>query len=80
MTAYRPLTKIISDGHGNESVACQFYGTDNCRSIHEHGCTRCPMMAAILNQLHCFEKIFLESAAGGGTSDKQERNDGPGNS
>lgn len=61
MTEYRPLTKIITTDDGKEMVACQLYGTDKCRSIHTPtGCCGCPMMAAILNQLHIFEEIYLE--------------------
>lgn len=63
MTNYKPLTKIIKTDDGVEKVACRFYGTEQCRSIHTNGCVGCPVMAAILNQLHIFEEIYMERDA-----------------
>lgn len=62
MTDYIPLTKIIKQDD-KEFVVCKFYGTQECRSIHtpNAGCACCPMMAAILNQLHAFETCYMES-------------------
>ena len=67
MLKYSPLTKIITDKGGKENIACQFYGTEKCRDINiVSGCMNCPMMSAILNQLHIFEKIYMENEPPGG--------------
>lgn len=56
---YEPLTKIV-DIDGREVIACRSYGTDECRNIHTpKGCAACPAMAAILNQLYAFERIYI---------------------
>ena len=56
---YEPLTKIIADDSGKEFVTCKFYGTTQCRCLHTGGCIICPMLAAILNQLHAFEENYI---------------------
>ena len=60
MTNYIPLTKIITDENGNQSVACSFVGTEMCRELHNAGCMKCPVFAAILKQLNTFESVYLE--------------------
>ena len=62
MTEYKPLTKIIIVDN-KKYVVCAKYGTSECRTIHmpNDGCTACPMLAAILNQLHIFEECILEN-------------------
>lgn len=58
---YRKLTKVIKLEDGRECVTCVNYGTEECH-IHKSGgnCSNCPMFAAILNQLYCFEEIITE--------------------
>ena len=58
MNNYQRLTKIIKDKHGNEQVVCVYFGTEKCRTIHKNGCPTCPMVAAMMNQLACFEECF----------------------
>ncbi len=61
MGEYKPLTKIITDEKGNQMIACRYYGTEECRKIHTpNRCSDCPVLAAILNQLHVFEEIYME--------------------
>ena len=61
MVTYKPLTKIVTDEKGSQMVACRCYGTEECRMIHTpNGCAGCPMLAAIFNQLHAFEEIYME--------------------
>ncbi len=63
---YDPLTKIIIGQDGREYVTCSMYGTEKCRLIHtSQGCIDCPVMAAILNQLHIFEEIYMEGTNDG---------------
>lgn len=59
MSNYQRLTKVVTQHNGQEMIACSFYGTDKCRSIHtKRGCLECPVFAAILNQLYAFEEIM----------------------
>jgi len=71
MTTYKPFTKTINDEHGNQMVVCELYGTNECRNIHtpNKGCANCPMIAAMINQLHAFEEIYMQ---------EQTENDGQG--
>lgn len=59
--AYIKLTKIVRDEHERERVACIDFGTERCR-IHSgvQDCAHCPMMLAIMNQLHEFESLIDE--------------------
>ena len=59
---YTKLTKVVKDESGRECVTCIGYGTPACH-IHSGGigCAQCPLMAAILNQLHTFEEIAAEA-------------------
>lgn len=62
MSNYQRLTKVVKQHDGQEMIACSFYGTDKCRSIHtKRGCLDCPVFAAILNQLYAFEEIMEET-------------------
>lgn len=62
MNNYQKLTKIIKDEHGNEQVACAFFGTEKCRAIHkDKNCPTCPMIAAMMNQLAAFEDYFIQN-------------------
>jgi hypothetical protein len=66
MTTYKALTKVIKDKNGNERIACSFYGTGACQTEHAtYGCGSCPVLGAILNQLHTFEEIYLEETKQG---------------
>lgn len=57
---YNKLTKI-ANVEGRECVACINYGTEMCHIHKDHpDCIHCPMLAAILNQLHAFEVIVCE--------------------
>lgn len=71
MTEYKPLTKIIIVDN-KEYVVCAKYGTSECRAIHmpNDGCTTCPMLAAIFNQLHIFEECILSDQGGVNESDR----------
>lgn len=60
MKNYQPLTKIITDELGNQSVACALLDTKDCQKLHKNGCATCPMLAAMMNQLHTFEEIYME--------------------
>ena len=61
MNNYQKLTKIIKDEHGNEQVACVYFGTEKCRTIHKDGgCPTCPMIAAMMNQLSWLEEYFIQ--------------------
>ena len=57
---YTRLTKTTTV-EGRECVSCIFHGTEMCR-IHKgiSDCGHCDVFAAILNQLHAFEKIIYE--------------------
>lgn len=61
MNNYQKLTKIIKDEHGNEQVACVYFGTEKCRAIHKGGCPTCPMIAAMMNQLSALEDYFIQN-------------------
>lgn len=58
---YTRLTKVVTDEDGNSYVACVNYGTERCR-IHNGApdCIRCPVLGAMLNQLHAFEEMIIE--------------------
>ena len=61
---YTRLTKLtkIDD---RECVTCIHYGTKECR-IHSgevQNCSKCPILAAALNQLYELENIVCESVA-----------------
>ena len=61
MNNYQKLTKIITDEQGNERIACVLFGTEKCRTIHKDGgCTTCPMIAAMMNQLAWLEDYFIQ--------------------
>ena len=62
---YTKLTKVIKDSSGQEQVACIDFGTSRCR-IHNgiQSCAHCPMMSAMLNQLHAFEQLIDEESEG----------------
>ena len=57
---YSTLTKVSKDNEGNEAVACINFGTEKCLIHSAGGCEKCPMFAAILNQLRAFEEILVE--------------------
>lgn len=59
---YTRLTKIVKDQDGRDCVTCVSFGTERCH-IHNGipDCARCPMLAAILNQLYGFEEIIIEN-------------------
>ena len=71
MEKFTKLTKIIKDEAGNESVVCAFFGTEKCRAIHNDGCTTCPMIAAMMNQLSLLEDYFIQQ--GESIDDENER-------
>lgn len=53
------LTKVV-EIDGKQCVACINYGTDECqlhKGGNDVGCAKCPVMGAMLNQLHAFEEI-----------------------
>jgi len=56
---YTRLTKIVTVD-GQECVACAAYGTETCHIHSGAGCMKCPMLAAILNQLNFFEEAYCE--------------------
>ena len=57
---YYTLTKMVKDEDGNEVVACVNYDTEKCLIHSAGGCEKCPMFAAILNQLRAFEEILVD--------------------
>ena len=60
MSNYKRFTKLTKTTDGQDAIACSFYGTDVCRSIHKQGCIDCPVFAAMLTQLYTFEEIMEE--------------------
>ena len=59
------LTKIVTDEHGNQYVACVHYGAAECRSGRyrralnsAQGCYGCSMLTEFLNRLHHFENEY----------------------
>ena len=61
MIEYKTLTKIVVVD-GRQYIACIKSGTEEC-PIHKGvpNCGECPVFAAILNQLHCFEEIMTDN-------------------
>lgn len=59
---YARLTKIVKGQDGRDCVTCVNFGTERCH-IHNEvpDCIHCPVLGAILNQLHAFEDIVLDS-------------------
>lgn len=56
---YTRLTKKITLDSGSECISCVNLGTTQCQ-LHNGvpDCSRCPMLAAIFNQLHAFEEAY----------------------
>ena len=64
---YEPLTRTIMNESGQLVAVCKFYGTEQCRMIHKtpNDCNiRCPMIAAIIEQLNAFEEVYLSADEG----------------
>lgn len=55
---YKELTKTIIE-NGKEMVVCASYKTPECQAGNGvNGCTSCPKLGAMINQLHVFETVI----------------------
>lgn len=55
---YKELTKTIIK-NGKEMVVCASYQTSECpANDNNRGCSDCPKLGAMINQLHAFEAVI----------------------